>query len=233
MTQVRQMAISAIGYVRVSTEEQAKEGISIDAQSEKLRQYADLHEIDLVDIIVDAGASAKSLKRPGLDNALKMLQAGEANALLIYKLDRLTRSVVDLGRLIDEYFEQSELLSVMDDINTSTANGRLVLNVLTSIAQWERETICERTADSLQYMKEQRRVYNHLPLGYRDSNGTLQPIDDEQITVAEIFSMHGSGISMHKIANELNGRGIVGKRGGAFYASTVRAILNNPIHQSA
>lgn len=231
MRQVIQMTISAIGYVRVSTEEQAKEGISIDAQSDKLRQYADLHDINLVDIIVDAGASAKSLKRPGLDNALAMLQSGEADALLIYKLDRLTRSVVDLGRLIDEYFKRYELLSVMDDLNTSSANGRLVLNVLTSIAQWERETICERTADSLQYMKEQRRVYNHLPLGYRDSNGMLQPIDDEQLTVAEIFNMHGKGMSMHKIANSLNERGIVGKRGGAFYASTIRAIINNPIHQ--
>ena len=225
------MTISAIGYVRVSTEEQAKEGISIDAQSEKLRQYADLHEINLVDIIVDAGASAKSLKRPGLDNALTMLQSGEADALLIYKLDRLTRSVVDLGRLIDEYFKRYELLSVMDDLNTSSANGRLVLNVLTSIAQWERETICERTADSLQYMKEQRRVYNHLPLGYRDNGGMLQPIDDEQITVAEIFDMKSKGMSMHKIANSLNERGIVGKRGGAFYASTIRAIINNPIHR--
>ncbi len=233
MIQVIQMAISAIGYVRVSTEEQAKEGISIDAQSDKLRQYADLHDINLVDIIVDAGASAKSLKRPGLDNALAMLQSGEADALLIYKLDRLTRSVVDLGRLIDEYFKRYELLSVMDDLNTSSANGRLVLNVLTSIAQWERETICERTADSLQYMKEQRRVYNHLPLGYRDNGGMLQPIDDEQITVAEIFDMHSKGMSMHKIANSLNERGIVGKRGGCFYASTVRAILNNPIHQAA
>ncbi len=233
MRQVTQMTISAIGYVRVSTEEQAKEGISIDAQSEKLRQYADLHDINLVDIIVDAGASAKSLKRPGLDSALAMLQSGEADALLIYKLDRLTRSVVDLGRLIDEYFKRYELLSVMDDLNTSSANGRLVLNVLTSIAQWERETICERTADSLQYMKEQRRVYNHLPLGYRDNGGMLQPIDDEQITVAEIFDMHSKGMSMHKIANSLNERGIVGKRGGCFYASTVRAILNNPIHQAA
>ncbi len=231
MRHVTQMTISAIGYVRVSTEEQAKEGISIDAQSEKLRQYADLHDINLVDIIVDAGASAKSLKRPGLDNALTMLQSGEADALLIYKLDRLTRSVVDLGRLIDEYFKRYELLSVMDDLNTSSANGRLVLNVLTSIAQWERETICERTAASLQYMKEQRRVYNHLPLGYRDSDGMLQPIDDEQLTVAEIFNMHSKGMSMHKIANSLNERGIVGKRGGAFYASTIRAIINNPIHQ--
>lgn len=231
MRHVTQMTIPAIGYVRVSTEEQAKEGISIDAQSEKLRQYADLHDINLVDIIVDAGASAKSLKRPGLDNALAMLQSGEADALLIYKLDRLTRSVVDLGRLIDEYFKRYELLSVMDDLNTSSANGRLVLNVLTSIAQWERETICERTADSLQYMKEQRRVYNHLPLGYRDNGGMLQPIDDEQITVAEIFDMKSKGMSMHKIANSLNERGIVGKRGGAFYASTIRAIINNPIHR--
>ena len=223
----------AIGYVRVSTEEQATEGVSIEAQSNQLRQYAALYDIDLVDIVVDAGVSAKTLKRDGLQRALAALKAGEATALLIAKLDRLTRSVVNLGQLIDEYFQEHQLLSVVDHIDTGTANGRLILNVLASVLQWERETIVERTVTSLGYMKAQRRTYNHVPLGFRDCDGLLVEVDEEQLIVAEVLEMRDSGASLHAIARDLNERGIIGKRGGRYYASTIRAICQNTIHQAA
>ncbi len=228
------MTQKAIGYVRVSTEEQAKEGISIDAQKEKLHQYAELYNIELIDIKVDAGQSAKSLDRVGLEEALATLGTGNADALLIYKLDRLTRSVADLGRLIDKYFnEEYQLLSVTDHIDTRTANGRLILNVLGSVSQWERETIVERTEASLQYLKEERRVYNHPPLGYHAVKGYLRADKEEQLIVGDILELHDKGLSMRKVANNLNSRGITGKRGGKFYASTIRAILRNNIHQKA
>ena len=185
----------AIGYVRVSTEEQATEGVSIEAQSDKLRQYAALYDIDLVDIVVDAGISGETLKRDGLQRALVALKAGEATALLITKLDRLTRSVVNLGQLIDEYFQEHQLLSVADHIDTGTANGRLIINVLSSVSQWEREIIAERTVASLGYMKAQRRTYNHVPLGFRDSDGLLVEVDEEQLIVAEVLEMRDSGAS--------------------------------------
>lgn len=224
------MTQTAIGYIRVSTEEQAKEGVSIEAQAEKLRQYAELYDIDLVDIQIDAGASAKSLDRLGLEAALAALTEGQAGALLIYKLDRLTRSVADLGRLIEQYFNEYTLLSVSDHIDTRSANGRLVLNVLASVSQWERETIVERTQNSLRYMKDQGRVYNHLPLGYAGKDGQLVPLDEELLIVAEIKDMRQQGMALRPIADNLNERGIVGKRGGAFHASTIRAILNNDLH---
>jgi len=230
MEKGRDMTQTAIGYVRVSTEEQAREGVSIDAQTAKLRQYAALYDIDLVDIQIDAGASAKSLDRPGLEAALTALTEGQAGALLIYKLDRLTRSVADLGRLIEQYFNEYTLLSVSDHIDTRSANGRLVLNVLASVSQWERETIVERTQSSLRYMKDQRRVYNHLPLGYGGKDGKLVPLDEELLIVAEIKDMRQQGMALRPIADNLNERGIVGKRGGAFHASTIRAILNNDLH---
>ena len=227
------MTQKAIGYVRVSTEEQAAEGISLEAQSEKLKQYAELYNIELIDIKIDAGQSAKTLDRTGLEEALEPLKAGEADALLIYKLDRLTRSVADLGRLIEQYFNRYQLLSVTDHIDTGTANGRLILNVLASVSQWERETIVERTETSLRYMKEKKQVYNHPPLGYHAVEGYLLPHEEEQLLVSEVFELHYQGLSLHKIADNLNSRGIIGKRGGKFYASTIRAILGNSIHQKA
>ena len=99
---------------------------------------------ELVGIEVDAGLSAKTLDRPGLQSALSKLDAGEAQALIVLKLDRLTRRVADLDTLIERYFgSRFTLMSVSEQIDTSSAAGRLVLNVLTSVAQWERETTSE------------------------------------------------------------------------------------------
>ena len=133
-----------IGYARVSTDRQI-EGVSLDAQQAKIEQYAALYDLELIDVIIDAGASAKTLERPGLQEALDKLKAGEADGLLVSKLDRLTRSVVDLGSLIEGVFGKYTLMSVGDQVDTSTAAGRLVLNVLMSVSQWEREAIGERT----------------------------------------------------------------------------------------
>jgi len=113
--------------------------------------------------VVDAGVSAKTLDRPGVQKALGILRTGQANALLVVKLDRLTRSVKDLGNLVEEYCSSDDmtLLSVADAIDTRTAAGRLVLNVLGSVAPWERETIGERTAEALAHKKAQ----GHKPGG--------------------------------------------------------------------
>jgi len=163
--------IRAVGYIRVSTIHQASDGLSLDAQKGKLRGYAKLHDLRLVGLHTDAGVSAKTLDRPGLSKALAALDADEADALLVYKLDRLTRSVRDLGTLIDRYFGDKagkSLMSVQDAIDTGTAGGRMVLNVLTSIAQWEREAIAERTRAVLE-MKRANGEYTggKIPYGYR------------------------------------------------------------------
>lgn len=112
-----------MGYIRVSTEKQADYGISLDAQQAKLAAYAALYDLTLVEVIVDAGVSAKTLDRPGLQCALGLLRTGQANALLVAKLDRLTRSVKDLGTLVEVYFSSDAitLLSVADNIDTRTA----------------------------------------------------------------------------------------------------------------
>ncbi len=96
-------------YARVSTEAQADSGLSLEAQRAKAEAYASIYDLTIVDVIVDAGESAKSLVRPGLQRALAMLRSREATALLVVKLDRLTRSVVDLGCLISEYFSTGQL----------------------------------------------------------------------------------------------------------------------------
>jgi len=140
-------ATRTIVYCRVSLDKMAEKGVSLAAQQAKARAYAELYDLHVVDTIIDAGASAKTLARPGLERALGLLKTGKADALLVVKLDRLTRSVSDLGKLVEGYFGTGKwaLLSVSEQIDTRSAAGRLVLNVLASVSQWEREAIGERT----------------------------------------------------------------------------------------
>ena len=204
-----------IGYVRVSTEGQADRGSSLEAQEAKLRRQAELLEVELVAIEVDAGASASTLKRPGLQRALARLDAFEAEGLLVTKLDRLTRSVRDLGDLIDTYFKdgQHALMSASEQIDTRSAAGRMMLNVLTSIAQWEREAIGERTSAVMQHLKECGKFTGGWPpYGWAvDEDGALVASVEEQAVITRVRGLHAAGRSLRTIADEVGPNRRTGK----------------------
>lgn len=219
-----------IAYLRVSTDKQADRGISLDAQRAKVESYAKLYELDLVEVVVDAGESAKSLQRPGLGRALDMLRRRRAEALLVVKLDRLTRSVGDLAELVARYFgpNQAALLSVGEQIDTRTASGRMVLNLLTTISQWEREAIGERTAAAMQH-KASLGEYTggEPPFGYRvAANGThLEPVAAEQAVCAEAARLRAEGHSLRQVARLLGRVGMRPRSGGAFAPIQVSRML--------
>ncbi len=223
-----------VGYVRVSTERQVDEGVSLDAQRAKLRAHCVAHDLELVAVEADEGASAKSLERPGLQRALAMLSSGQVTALLVPKLDRLTRRVVDLGHLIEAYFAGGHwaLLSVADQIDTRTAAGRMTLFILMSVAQWEREAIGERTADALAHLRAQGVTLGRPGLGWRHapeadpSTGrrVLSPVPDEFATVARIRALREQGLSYAAIAAQLAAEGHRSKREGRWLPNTVRRV---------
>ena len=158
-----------IAYASVSTTDQADNGISLDAQQGKMRAYASLYGLEVVEMIVDAGESGKSLNRPGLQRALSLLKSGKADGLVVAKLDRLSRSVSDWQRLIRDFFSEKagkQLLSVADCIDTRTAAGRLVLTILAAISEWEREAIGERTRDALQHKIRNGQRVGKVRFGY-------------------------------------------------------------------
>lgn len=223
--------MKVIGYIRVSTDEQATDGVSLDAQRSKLQAYAALYDLQLVEVVDDAGESAKTLKRPGLQRTLAMLKRGAADGLLIAKLDRLTRSVGDWQDLIDGYFGEragKQLMSVADSIDTRTAAGRLVLNVLLSVAQWERETIGERTKDALRFKIAQNERCGKVRFGYdlSDDGATLVPNACEQEAIATMRQLRAAGESYRSIADELTRRGILTKEGNTEWTHTaVQRIL--------
>lgn len=219
-----------VAYLRVSTDKQAERGLSLEAQRAKAIAYAELYDLDLVDIIVDAGASAKTLTRPGLQRALEALRTGGADAILVVKLDRLTRSVHDLGVLLDEYFTDPRwaLLSVSENIDTRSAAGRLVLNVLASVAQWEREAIGERTKAAMA-MKRDRGQYTggRPPYGWRLARDgrTLEVDLAEQAVIAEAINLRAGGLSLRQVVADLDRRGMRSRQGTPLSLSAVHRMV--------
>jgi DNA invertase Pin-like site-specific DNA recombinase len=166
-------SVKAIGYVRVSTEKQAYWGVSLEAQTEKVRAMAVVQGAQSLEMIVDA-ESAKSLNRSGMTRLLSPVDAGEVDVVIIAKLDRLTRSVADLAELLKRFERRRvSLVSVADLLDTSSAPGRLVLNIMVSVSQWEREAIGERTRDAMRHKRANGG--RHRPFWIPVGRGWLAP----------------------------------------------------------
>ena len=220
----------AVAYIRVSTDKQVEHGVSLEAQRAKLEAYATLYEIDLVAVEVDAGLSAKTLERPALQRSLTMLRTGHADAILVVKLDRLTRSVRDLGELVEGYFASGKwaLMSVGEQIDTRSAAGRLVLNVLASVAQWEREATGERTSAALRHKASAGEyIGGELPYGTRlAADGvTLEPEPAEAAVLEAARELRAAGLSLRAIATELDKRGLRSRAGRVFLAPQIARMV--------
>ena len=220
-------AIKAIGYIRVSTRDQADSGASLASQRTKIEAYAVLHDLELVEVIEDAGFSAKSLDRPGMTNLLRLIRGRKIGVVVVAKLDRITRSVRDLGELI-ELFQRSgiEFASVADHIDTSTASGRLVLNVMGSVSQWEREAIGERTSEALAVMRSNgRRISRHAPFGYRFNGQGWIEDEHEQQAICIMRRLRGLGLSLRQIAERLQTQGFTSRTGKRLSPQLIANVL--------
>jgi site-specific DNA recombinase len=218
-----------LGYVRVSTTEQAEEGVSLDAQTTKLRDYARLHDLELVDVVADNGVSAKrTTNRPGLQRALKALKRGEAAGLVVVKLDRLSRTTTDLlGLVAQADRERWQLHSIHEHLDTRTPHGRFVLTILAGLAQMEREQIAERTRDAMAELRRQgRRISGKPPFGFRFEGEKVVPVPAEQRALERIRKMHAEGMGSWRIWKRLNQRGGKNPRTGRPWSrGSVVAIL--------
>lgn len=217
----------AFGYVRVSTEKQADRGVSLEAQSAKIRAMALVHGADVLDIIVEPGESAKTLNRPGMQRLLGLVDEREADAVIVAKLDRLTRSVKDLCELLERFDRRGvALISVAESLDTSSAAGRLVLNIMTAVSQWEREAIGERTRDALGHKRHQRERVGNIAYGYRlAADGVhIEPDASEQTALARIRQLQSS-LSLRAIAHELNLTGLRTRRGSLWRHEYVARVI--------
>src|SRR6202171_836571 len=217
-----------IGYARVSTDKQADRGVSLDAQTEKIRAMALVHDAELIDIIVEAGESAKSLNRPGMHRLLALIDSGEVQTVIVAKLDRLTRSVKDLCELLERFERRGvALISVAESLDTGSAAGRLVINILSAVSQWEREAIGERTRDALSHKRSNGERVGNIAFGYRlcADGKHLEHDVSEQAVLNEIRQLRQGGATLRGIAATLNHRALRTRRGSAWRLEHVARII--------
>lgn len=220
--------MKAIGYIRVSTEEQANSGLGLDAQKLRIEAQASALGYELSEIIEDAGKSGKDLNRPGAQRILELVKTKAADAVIVLKLDRLTRSVRDLGLLLD-LFTKSEvaLIAVTESLNTSTASGRFMVHLLGSVAQWERETISERTTAALAVKRARgERLGGYAPYGWDDVGGKLVRNEHEQRGIKSMIEAHRAGCSLRQIADKMEYFGYPTKNGKTKWsAQSIKQVI--------
>ena len=220
-----------LGYVRVSTDEQRDRGESIQTQKSRIRAYCTALGIELDDIISDGGYSAESLHRPGMGKSLDGIKDKSISRIVIVKLDRLTRSVGDLCTLLERFSKSgAELISISESLDTASAVGRLLVHILGSVNAWEREATAERTADVLGFIRRSGRAYGPTPFGYSRMGDVL--VEDakaqKMLTLMRDWRKDKKSLA---IADELNRRGVKPSRGKAWYASSVKAVLESRMQE--
>jgi len=219
--------IKAIGYIRVSTDEQAKEGVSLENQEAKIRAYCDLKDLDLLEIVQDAGISAKNLRRPGVQKVLEMAQEKMVDAVVVYKLDRMFRSTVDALETTKQFDEWGvSFHSIKETIDTKSAMGKFFFTLTAALAEMEREIIGERTRDVLQRKKANGEVYGHVPFGFKRFKGKLLAHEAEQEIIQTVLGMRQKGLNYSRISRELNQMGLKTKKGNQWFPQTVKNVIS-------
>jgi site-specific DNA recombinase len=222
-------------YVRVSTEEQAQEGFSIRAQEQKLKDYARIKDWQIYKISADEGISGKDIKgRPAVKELIADVEAGNVKNVLVFKIDRLTRSTADLIYLVDTFNKYNcAFHSLLESIDTHTASGRMFLKIIGIFAEFERENIIERTKVGVE--RKVKEGYSlctaQASYGYDRKKGErIQVINEEEAAIVrEIFDMFVSGgETLTNIARLLNLRGIKTKGDKTWDSTKVRRLLKNP-----
>jgi DNA invertase Pin-like site-specific DNA recombinase len=210
--------MKAIGYIRVSTEDQAREGVSLDNQKTKIRAYCELKEMELVGIIEDAGISAKNLNRPGVQRVLDMARRKEVDAVIVYKLDRMFRSTVDALETTKLFAKWGvSFHSIHETLDTQSAMGKFFFTLIAALAEMERGIIGERTRAALKHKRaKNEKTGRDVPFGFDLSpTGFLAPNLAEQRAICLISDLRLKGYALRAICRELEREGYKTKSGKA------------------
>jgi DNA invertase Pin-like site-specific DNA recombinase len=226
---------SSVLYVRVSTDEQARTGVSLDAQEERLRAYCTMRELVVATVIREEGVSGSKplAKRPGGKRLLDTIAAGEATNVVALKLDRLFRNTADALTTTATWDRAGVGMHLVDyggaAIDTRTAVGRMMLTMMAGFAQFQRDTISENTRTALTYKRDHGRASGPTPYGYDRVGDDLVPNVPEQATIAQVRAWRDEGLSLRAIAARLTDAGTPTKRGGKWYPRTVSLLLDDDL----
>ncbi|WP_432663799.1 recombinase family protein [Wukongibacter baidiensis] len=218
-------------YIRVSTQEQAKEGYSIPAQRDKLLSFSKAKDWIVSNVYIDDGYTGTNLERPALKRMLEHMD--DIDLVLVYKLDRLSRSQRDVLYLVEDIFLENnvDFVSVLESFDTATPFGRAMLGILAVFSQLERDTIVERSKlGKERRAKEGKWRGGPVPLGYDYIDGSLMINEYEANIIRLVFQKYIAGLGMDSICKELNSKGYRSKHSAEFTVSKIKTYLNNPLY---
>jgi site-specific DNA recombinase len=219
----------AVGYIRVSTEDQAREGVSLDNQKAKIKAYCDLKDLELVDVIEDAGISAKNLNRPGIKKVLELSKTKQIDAVVTYKLDRMFRSTVDALESTKKFDKWGvSFHSLQENLDTKSAMGKFFFTLIAALAEMERGIVSERTKAALSHKRSKNeKTGGDIPFGYNlTENGLLVANEAEQKAISLMVELRNKGYSLRAIAAELEKEGYRTRRGKAkWHHQTISQII--------
>ena len=214
----------AIGYIRVSTQQQAEEGVSLEAQRAKIEAWCVINDYELTNVYCDSGISGTKSDRPELLAALE--HTTKDTALICYSLSRLTRSTKDMLQLSEELNRKgANLVSLTEKIDTTTAAGKMLFRMLAVLNEFERDQIAERTKTALSHKKANEEAYNHTPFGYHRKGDKYVKDVGESKAIALIQRKREQGASIRDIVEELNSKGIKPKKANKWNPSAVYYLL--------
>ena len=217
-------------YIRVSTFDQAREGFSLREQEERLKEFCKFKRYNIYKVYQDAGISAKNDKRPAYQEMIEDVKKGNINVIVALKLDRLTRSVYDIEKLmkfVNDY--ECDIDCMADESNTTTSNGRMVMRIMTSVSQNEIEKCSERTKFGMAGAIKNGHIPNRTGLGFKRENKKLVPDPLTKDIIVRIFDLYLEGKSHQAIANIYNKEKVLGKTN--WYDSTIQKILSNELYK--
>ena len=217
-------------YIRVSTFDQAREGFSLREQEERLKEFCKFKRYNIYKVYQNAGISAKNDKRPAYQEMIEDVKKGNINVIVALKLDRLTRSVYDIEKLmkfVNDY--ECDIDCMADESNTTTSNGRMVMRIMTSVSQNEIEKCSERTKFGMAGAIKNGHIPNRTGLGFKRENKKLVPDPLTKDIIVRIFDLYLEGKSHQAIANIYNKEKVLGKTN--WYDSTIQKILSNELYK--
>lgn len=222
----------ALIYIRVSTTKQDRDGYSVPMQKERLVSYCQAMGWVVAGVFVDPGVSGSSLDRPGLAELIRAVEVGKGDVVLVYKLDRLSRSQRNIIYLLEDVFQPAGVafVSMQESFDTSTVYGKAMLGILSVFAQMEREVITERTMLGRSGRAEKGFFHGGGtdPIGYDYVDGQLVVNEEEAAQVRQVYELYAAGVSVSEITRRMDGYST--KHGGWHHTSTVGNVLDNPLY---
>lgn len=210
---------NTVGYIRCSTLIQAEEGVSLETQRRKITSYCDLNDLELVEIVEDAGLSGKSVSgRPGIQKVMEMVRLKQIQNVVIFKLDRLARNLKEACEMSDIMERKGvDLHSISEKLDTGSATGKLFYHLIAAMAEWERGVISERTVTALSLKKSKgERVSRHAPYGFQFVDDNIVVNDKEQEVIGIVKDLTSQGYSISGIIRYLENHGYSNRKGHRF-----------------